>query len=163
VTAVKDSDIDGEGSDNNPATQASGSGFVAAGESFTVALEARGATEILAPNFGLESSPATAQLNIDSITYPVGGDGGNLAGAAAIGVKTAGIGGELESTTVTWDNVGSLNLSAAISGGDYLSAGDVSTARERDPGVDAGIRSAARTGFDSAPQSHRAQWRGHDV
>ena len=122
---------------NNPgATTASGFAFIQAGQPFTAtvtALTLSGKTKADAgtavncgstptdctPNFGKENSAATIVLNVDNfvagmvVPPDLVGSFGNFSGGIATG------------TAFSWDEVGIITLTPAISGGDYLGAGDV--------------------------------------
>lgn len=123
---------------NPSAANASGSRFVRAGESFSATVTAVNAScaaslssyTLLAsipascktPNFGRETTPETVSIssalvtglnltNNPGITNPTAF--GTFSSASAIG------------TTFTWDDVGIIKLTPAISDGDYLGAGAV--------------------------------------
>lgn len=107
-------------------------GFVAAGEHFSVQVQAQNAEGNPAPNFGNEISSQVGgvSLAIDSLVYPVGGDEGELAGAGAGTFISAGSGTAVNHS-VSWNEVGSITLVASL--GDYLSAGGLAEQTPSDP------------------------------
>lgn len=113
------------GAVNNPATTNAGSGFVAAGDPFTVVVQARNAIGNVTPNFGNEVSPETVQLALDSLVFPVGGNIGALTNSAAF--SATGNAGEFENTSVSWNEVGSVSTIVNLADGDYLGAGNVAS------------------------------------
>lgn len=127
-TLVVDAVRSGAGNPN-PGSSASGAGFVAAGEPFTVVLEARNARGAVTPNFGNETTGESARLNWTSLIYPSGGDPGVLGGNASFTLLE---GGRLQNDNVTWDNVGTLTLTPRLLDDDYLTAGDLPELTESD-------------------------------
>lgn len=107
----------------NPATTSTGSGFMAAGEAFTLVAEARNAVGNRTPNFGREIIPESFSASLASLVYPAGGSSGVLSGAA--GFAPTAIAGQQKNTALNWDEVGSFTLQLGIADGDYLGAGDV--------------------------------------
>lgn len=99
------------------------SGFAAAGEAFRVVVQSQNASGGITPNYGNEQTPQGVTLRADTLVYPVGGVNGALTNVTNF-VNT-GIAGEFENEAVTWDEVGTLNLNAHVTGGHYLGAGDV--------------------------------------
>jgi|GEM_PF-765856 len=106
----------------NPATTSAGAGFKAAGESFQVSVEARQSSGAITPNFGRETTAESVVVNFDSLVFPVGGVNGSVTAGT---FSLTGTDGELSASDVSWSEVGSLKLSAAIADGNYLGAGDV--------------------------------------
>lgn len=118
--------------ENNPKTEESGAGFVAAGEAFKVTLEVQNAQGNVTPNFGNEASPEQVSVDVAQLVYPVAGDKGGLSGNENF-VAVAGSAGRFSSSDLRWDNVGTITLSAGILDGDYLGAGDVANKPESEP------------------------------
>ncbi|BFM16963.1 hypothetical protein R50073_31460 [Maricurvus nonylphenolicus] len=110
----------------NPGTIGSGSGFLPAGTAFRMLVEARNASGNRTPNFGNENNPPGAEgilINIDSLVYPAGGNSGSLTSASSFTVTSTP--GEFETTTISWDQVGTFTAYGSIADSDYLGAGDV--------------------------------------
>lgn len=107
----------------NPGTTSGGSGFVAAGESFRVVVEVRDAENSLVPNYGNEVPPESVRLTVSGITYPAGGNPGSLTNSANFSATATN--GEFENTTVSWTEVGTMNLAAGVQSLNYLGTGDV--------------------------------------
>ncbi len=109
--------------DANPGTSASGDGFVAAGESFRVQVEAQNALGRLTPNFGQELTPELITLNLQSLVMPAGGNPSSLSMAGNFAATATQ--GRFENVAVTWPEVGTITINASITDGSYLSTGDV--------------------------------------
>lgn len=107
----------------NPGTTAAGAGFVAAAEQFHVVVEVRDAEGSLTPNYGNELAAETLRLIASSLVYPVGGNLGSMTNATSF-TPTA-TDGEFENSTASWNNVGTITLTAGIGDGNYLGSGDV--------------------------------------
>jgi hypothetical protein len=111
----------------NPATTTAGTGFTSAGTSFKVGVQSRAyaASGIhVTPNFSNETGPENIGLIINSLISPASGNSGALANPNAFSKS----GNTFNNTTVSWDEVGTLGLKAHIADGNYLGAGDVSSA-----------------------------------
>lgn len=108
--------------EDNPATTSSGSGFIAAGEAFSVTIQALNAQGDPTPNYGNELTPESVTVAIDSLAFPVGGDLGTLSNGDSFSKVAAN---SFKNTSVSWNEVGSLRLAGAIADGDYLGAGNV--------------------------------------
>lgn len=80
-------------------------------------------TNTVTPNFGLATTPETVTLTA-LLHQPAGGNDPALAGTTLIDTFTAGAG---STATVHYDEVGIIEISAAITDGDYLGIGAVST------------------------------------
>lgn len=106
---------------NPAAANASGSKFIVAGQTFRTVVQARNAFANLTPNYGNETSAEGITLT-HSLVAPAGQDSGSLNNMNAFSVGTAG---EFTNTTVTWNEVGIINLDAGVADGDYLGAGSV--------------------------------------
>jgi len=63
---------------DNPATTSNGTGFVTAGESFTVKVQALNILGDVTPNYGNEIIPENVNIVIDSLVFPIGGEIGEL-------------------------------------------------------------------------------------
>jgi Concanavalin A-like lectin/glucanases superfamily len=110
----------------NPGTTSSGSGFVAAGEKFTVAVQSLNANNLLTPNFGNEIQSERNNLAVreNVLIYPAGGTPTPLV-VGGVFASTA-IPGIFNNTDVYWNQVGSLRLIPALTDNDYLGAGNPS-------------------------------------
>jgi MSHA biogenesis protein MshQ len=112
------------GTANPAATSMIGAGFAAAGTAFVVDVEARDSTGSLTPNFGREANPESLQVYSDALILPVGGRNGSagdvLNGQAFAASK---IPGRFTNGTVSFDEVGIIQLRAEVADGDYLSTG----------------------------------------
>jgi len=107
---------------NNPSTTSTGSGFVAAGEPFTVVVEALTETGAVAANYGRESPPESVTLGIAELVFPVGGNSGKLESAN----RFSGLGaGRFRNIAVSWSEVGSVSLYAQVADADYLNTGNI--------------------------------------
>ncbi|MEQ8486587.1 MAG: LamG domain-containing protein [Pseudomonadales bacterium] len=116
----------GTGAPNPGATTPDGAAFVPAGEPFVVEVEARDADGDRTPSFGRESPPESVRVSSAALVMPVGGrngSSGDVTGGDTFALT--GIGGRLRSTSVLFDEVGSISLGASLLDGDYLGAGPV--------------------------------------
>lgn len=113
----------------NPGTTASGAGFVAAGQTFSVQIEARNAQGSRTPNFGNEIATERTAIALEpvSLVYPAGGTLGVLGGNGPGTFTATTPAGTLVNNTVTWSEVGSLTLRPRLSDNDYLGAGDLAS------------------------------------
>jgi MSHA biogenesis protein MshQ len=120
----------------NPKTRATGQGFVAAGEAFTVVLEARNSAGSVTPNYGNEAPPQTPRLASPTllVEYPSGGQADSLNHAAAF-TPVAGNTGRFINEQLSWPEVGTFTVIPKLQGDDYLAAGDMqATTRSEDIG-----------------------------
>lgn len=115
--------VESIGGTANPGTTTTGSGFVAAGESFRVQVEAQNALGRLTPNFGQELTPELITLNLQSLVMPAGGDASALTMAGNFAATATA--GRFENVAVAWPEVGTITINASITDGSYLSTGDV--------------------------------------
>lgn len=113
----------------NPGTTSAGSGFVAAGENFSVSVESRNFAGNRTPNFGNETTSQRndVKLVIANLVYPSGGALGTLSGADAGSFASTTPAGTMVNNSVTWSEVGTIRLQPQLSDNDYLGAGDLST------------------------------------
>jgi MSHA biogenesis protein MshQ len=107
---------------NNPATTNGGSGFVAAGDMFTVNVQALNSLGDPTPNYGNENIPENVSVTLDSLVFPIGGNVGSLSGESSFTKIDADT---FQNSSLSWNEVGSIRLSAAIADGDYLGVGNV--------------------------------------
>jgi MSHA biogenesis protein MshQ len=113
---------------NPQAATATGPGFVAAAEAFSLTVDVVDAEGDRTPNFGNEVAAEGLLVSAGNLVVPVGGilgsgDDGILGNNNAfIASATAG---RFVNNTVFYDEVGIVQLSAGIDGGDYLGAGAV--------------------------------------
>lgn len=121
--------VETSGGAANPApTSMSGTGFVAAGEPFTVQVEVRDSQGSRTPNYGNETSPEGIQISSVSLIAPAGGSNGSADdGAMTNATRFSSVppAGTLENTTTSWDEIGIIQLQASIGDGDYLGSGNV--------------------------------------
>ena len=114
------------GTPNPAATTLSGTGFVAAGESFVVDVDSLNANNVLTPNFGRESVSERVEVRSESLLLPVGGINGSTGdvvnGTVFIPAATAG---RFTNSTVQFDETGIISLRPKLSDDDYLGGGDV--------------------------------------
>lgn len=122
VTAVTDdAGADAPGWGANSGQDPESDGFVAAGETFAVTVEARNERGQLTPNFGNETTPESAQLATPPIlVYPAGGATGTLANAVSFSRSGPG---QFTADTLTWDNVGAIALTPQLDSDGYLGTG----------------------------------------
>ena len=106
----------------NPGTTSSGSGFVAAGSSFTASIQASNALGGTTPNFGLETPAETAQIAVAGLSYPTISNAGSLTtGSYTLSGSSNGVG----TISSSFSEVGSITLQASIGDSDYLGTGNV--------------------------------------
>ena len=115
---------DGAGSPNPAAADANGGVFIAAGEPFSVTATAIDAEGDVTPNYGQESIPETVLLT-SNLVAPAAGDNPPLGAATGFGAFSAG---QATGTNFNWPEVGVIALTPSVGDGDYLGAGDVSSA-----------------------------------
>jgi MSHA biogenesis protein MshQ len=124
VTAVTDA----SGGVNPAASSVTGSAFVNAGELFRVTVEVQDAEGDRTPNFGNEASVEGITLISQNLVVPLGGvngsaDDGALSNAAAFTAIAPA--GTWRNTSLSWNEVGVIQLQASIADGSYLGTGDV--------------------------------------
>ncbi|WP_347330939.1 DUF6701 domain-containing protein [Marinimicrobium locisalis] len=131
VTAVRDgAGADAPGWGTNAGQDPQSEGFVAAGETFSVTVEARNERDQLTPNFGNETTPESVQLATPpALVYPAGGDTGTLANALSFSRTGPG---QLTADTLTWDNVGAIALTPQLDGDGYQGTGALVTTSQSD-------------------------------
>lgn len=112
----------------NPGTTNTGGGFRAAGEAFSVQLEARNAMNQRTPNFGNEvvSQRDGVTLNLGSLVYPANGNLGELNQEESFAAVAPA--GTLLHNNIRWSEVGSITLVPRLGGNSYLGAGDMAVA-----------------------------------
>lgn len=111
----------------NTETTESGNGFLAAGELFTVQVEARNASGARTPNFGKEISQSehtAVAINLTEVTYPSGGQLGDFSQAGEFTLTSTP--GLIQNETLRWSDVGTIKLQPTLGDNDYLGAGDLS-------------------------------------
>ncbi|MCC5855852.1 MAG: polymer-forming cytoskeletal protein [Idiomarina sp.] len=104
-------------------TTDSGAGLQAAGAPFTLAVQSLNAQGQPTPSFGNEQTSLNLTVAIDSLAYPSGGETGTLNLSQSF-TASPSIPGALQSSNVTWSEVGTINLVAQLGGNSYLGAGD---------------------------------------
>ena len=114
------------GQPNQAPATANGAAFVPAGEAFVVDVDALDAEGDVTPNYGLETPAESVRVSSDSVFLPVGGRNGTT-GDVLNGASFAASGtpGRFTNTNVIFDEVGIIQLRAAVADGDYLGAGQV--------------------------------------
>jgi hypothetical protein len=109
---------------NPAATDASGSKFVKAGESFTATVTATTSTGATAPNYGRETSAEGALLT-HALVAPSGGAPGGLSnGTIAGGSFSSGV---ATVTNLSWNEVGIISLTPSVADTNYLGTGEDTT------------------------------------
>lgn len=116
----------------NPGTTTSGNGFVAAGENFTVEVEARNFVGARTPNFGNETNETASErdnvtLTIAELSYPTGGEAGSLGGVNTGSFSAVAPAGTMQNSNVSWNEAGTIRLQPKLVDDDYLGAGDLVT------------------------------------
>ncbi|CUS47448.1 MAG: MSH system pilin adhesin MshQ [Idiomarinaceae bacterium HL-53] len=96
--------------------------YVAAGESFSVIVASENAQGELTPNFGKETPTVSVNAEFIETVYPVTGVPGTLTSGTSF--IASAIDGALISESLTWSEVGSFTMRAALAGNSYLGAGD---------------------------------------
>lgn len=101
---------------NPAAANASGAGFIKAGDSFTMTVTAMNAlpTPTATPNFGLESTAERVTLQADLIA-PAGGNNPSLTGA--LGSFSGGV---ATGTAFSWHEVGIITVTPRLASGNYM-------------------------------------------
>jgi MSHA biogenesis protein MshQ len=115
------------GGANPGGTSASGAaaGFVSAGTTFQVKVEARNSAGNRTPNFGNETvSENNITLTPQSLVYPAGGTLTAISGATGFSATTPT--GTFLNSSVAWNQVGSITLRPTLADNDYLAAGNIS-------------------------------------
>ena len=117
------------GVDNPAATAMDGARFVIADSPFVVLVDALDAEGSRTPNYGRESSAEGIVLRSANLVLPTGGSNG-IANDGVLGAATsftaATPAGRFTNSSVTFDDIGIVQLQASIADGDYLGTGDVS-------------------------------------
>ncbi|HWV14100.1 MAG TPA: DUF6701 domain-containing protein [Cellvibrio sp.] len=107
-------------------TSGAASGFVAAGDAFTVKVEARNSAGNRTPNFGNETSTENNITFVpQALSYPSGGTLTTLTNPAAFTATTPA--GTFINSTVSWNQVGSFTARPELADNDYLGAGDLAS------------------------------------
>jgi MSHA biogenesis protein MshQ len=105
--------------------------FVKAGAPFTVRVSSKSANGNITPNFGQESTPETITVYSSAIVSPSDGRNGSnndgiLSGGASFVVDpTSASTGVFVNSSVSFDEVGIIALTAKVTDNDYLGAGSV--------------------------------------
>lgn len=116
-----------DGTPNPGGTTPTDAVFVAAGNAFSVTVEARDADGDRTPSYGLESSPEGIEVRSASLLAPVGRNGSANDGTLGAGTSFSATAqaGAFENRSVTFDEVGAISLYAHVADASYLGAGDV--------------------------------------
>lgn len=108
-------------------TTATGPGFTAAAAPFSMVVQSLNAAGNPTPNFGLESTSAGVQVQFHSMAYPTPADidsnGSQLTLNNPFVIDPTYPGAKRTSGAI-WKEVGTVNLTARLSGDNYLGAGD---------------------------------------
>ncbi len=109
----------------SPQTTNTGSGFVAAGDSFKVFIQSRNATGAITPNFGNEatSEKDAIDLTASTLVHPLGGVLSPLTNSGSFAAATPT--GTYVNAGVQWNQVGSVRIMPKLTDNDYLGAGDI--------------------------------------
>ncbi|WP_193222166.1 DUF6701 domain-containing protein [Alkalilimnicola sp. S0819] len=110
-----------DGVANPAAADADGPAFIAAGEDFLLRVEARDADGDLTPSFGQEGEAVDLE---HSLLAPAGGQNPALQDGGS-GPLQAFSGGQADSHSLSWGEVGILQMRALIADGDYLGSGSL--------------------------------------
>lgn len=110
-----------DGTKGNPGTTNSGTGFVAAGEPFSVIIESRSRQGAATPNFGKESPREIVSTAFSKRVYPATGSDGILA-AGATNTSIAANNGQQQIDGISWNEAGSINVKAGAI--NYMGTGD---------------------------------------
>ncbi len=119
---------DASGTTNPASTSLTGAGFVAAGESFVVEVDALDAEGSRLPNFGNESTGEQIQITSASLVAPSGGLNGSTGDGSLSGAMSfvaSGLPGRFVNTNVAFDEVGIIRLRGSIADGSFMGTGDV--------------------------------------
>lgn len=116
--------IESSGGTTNPQAANGGTGFVAAGEAFTVLVESRNALNNITPNFGQESTAESVRVEFNSLVYPSTGSVGSLTSPNNFS-PVGGVNGRFQNASLAWNEVGGITLDARLADDDYLGAGDL--------------------------------------
>lgn len=112
---------------NPGGTSAAGAaaGFVAAGNTFTVRVEARNSQGYVTPNFGRETpTESNIKFVAQNLVYPSsGGTLTPLSNTSSFAATSSA--GTFVNSTISWNQAGSFNASAELADNDYLLAGDL--------------------------------------
>jgi MSHA biogenesis protein MshQ len=108
----------------NPQTLGTGTGFIAAGEDFQLYVSPMNANGALTPNYGNELDPQNIEVEFGQLLYPAGGVDGTLTADADFDKVDSGTYiNHFHSDQVSWNEVGTLTLTASVKGSDYLGTG----------------------------------------
>lgn len=107
---------------NPAAASAAGNRFVKAGESFGLTVTAQTSGGATTPNFGRETTPEGVLL-APALVLPAGGAAGTLANATLVGGSF--VNGVASADTLSYSEVGIINLTASVASGSYLGSGNV--------------------------------------
>lgn len=125
ITRVEDSS-----SVANPGASAmNGTGFVAAGEAFTVVVEARDSQGSRTPNYGNETIPEGLAVTAVNLVAPGGGFNGSANDGAmsnSSSFVSSSPAGTFTNTSTSWDETGVIQLQVQVADANYLGAGNVS-------------------------------------
>lgn len=112
------------------ATTDSGTGYAAAGDSFTAVVRSFNANGEVTPNFGNEVTPLAVNASFESVAYPTpshpNADASKLQIDSAFLPSTT-LRGAYVSNDVVWNEAGTVNLRAALPNDSYLGGGDAFT------------------------------------
>jgi len=114
---------------------------IKAGNNFAATVSAVNSLNAITPNFGNETSPESATVNMQ-VVQPTGS-------GSATGKFTAGLGSFISgsaSSLLNWTEVGLIKLTATLSSGNYLSSGFTAT------GTSANVGAFVPDHFDSSVQ-----------
>jgi hypothetical protein len=106
---------------NPAANTAAGDIFIKAGAPFSATLTAVNYSGVATPNFGKEMAPEGFNVT-HSLVAPSGGAAGTLGGTRNL-TGSSFSAGSAHLTDLTWDDVGTITLTAALADGDYLGSG----------------------------------------
>lgn len=108
---------------NPAASNASGSKFVKAGESFSATVTATTSGGATTPNYGRETTPEGVLLT-HALVAPAGGITGTLSSGTIAGGSLNFTSGVATVTNLSWSEVGIISLTPSVADADYLGAGN---------------------------------------
>jgi hypothetical protein len=115
---------------NPGAATATGPAFVAAGAAFRVEVDATDSEGSLTPGYGTESTPEGIRIVSSTLVIPAAGRNGS-SGTGVLGGATNFLAtatpGRFRNDTVSFDEVGVIQLAASVADGDYLGGGAVAS------------------------------------
>lgn len=125
------------------ATTNSGAAFASAGENFSLVVSARNADGNVTPNFGRETPASEVQTNYVQTLYPASASApaSDYSGDQGFALDPNRP-GSLRTDSARWSDVGTIEISPALTNNSYLGAGDVAVKQNTSVGRFAPFRFA---------------------